>query len=74
MLSALGGGFQSFSIRFTLYDGDTGIGDFDDGDNNLLVNGINFGNWSDVVTQQTNSLGTQIGAASQIVIVSASGR
>ncbi|GEC94692.1 hypothetical protein ZRA01_07650 [Zoogloea ramigera] len=64
VLSALGGGFQSLSIRFTLSDGDTGAGDFDDDDNNLLVNGINFGNWSDVVTQQTNSLGTQIGAAS----------
>lgn len=62
VLSALGGGFQSFSIRFTLYDGDTGIGNFDDGDNTLLVNGLNFGNWTAVDTQETTSLGVQIGS------------
>lgn len=62
VLSALGGGFQRFSVRFTLYDGDTGINDFDDGDNDLLVNGVNFGDWTAVTTQETNSLGAQIGA------------
>lgn len=60
VLNALGGGLQAVSFRFTLYDGDTGLNDFDDNQNTLLVNGINFGNWSDVVTQQTDSSGNFI--------------
>lgn len=55
---ALGGGIAKMAVRFTLYDGDTGSGDFDDNDNTLLVNGFNFGNWSDVDAQQTDSTGT----------------
>jgi hypothetical protein len=70
ILSALGGSLKEVGIRFTLYDGDTGIGDtgiysggnpmlknFDLNDNYLLVNGINFGNWSDVNAENTDSLG-----------------
>lgn len=59
-ISALGGGLTSAAIRFTLFDGDTGLGDFDRNQNTLLVNGITFGNWSSVVTQETNSTGTTV--------------
>jgi hypothetical protein len=54
---ALGGGLQSASIRFTLFDGDTAAGNFDFNDNTLLVNGLNFGNWSSVNAQETDGLG-----------------
>jgi hypothetical protein len=57
LLSALGGGLQKAAIRTTLYDGDTATGDFDHNDNTLLVNGLNFGNWSSVNAQQTNGTG-----------------
>ena len=60
VISALGGGLTSAAIRFTLFDGDTGLGDFDRNQNTLLVNGVNFGNWSSVVTQETNSTGTSL--------------
>jgi hypothetical protein len=63
VISSLGGGLLSASFRFTLYDGDSAAGDFDDGDNQLLVNGIDVGSWSDVTTETTTSLGTVIGAA-----------
>lgn len=59
-ISALGGGLTSAAIRFTLFDGDTGSGDFDRNQNTLLVNGVNFGNWSSVVTQETNSTGATL--------------
>lgn len=62
LLSALGGGFKSFSVRFTLFDGDSGLGNFDAYDQTLLVNGINLGNWTNVQTQETNTSGVQIGA------------
>ncbi len=62
VLSALGGGIQKAGIRFTLFDGDTANGDFDFNDNNLLVNGLDFGNWSSVNTQNTNSVGVGAGA------------
>lgn len=61
ILSALGGGLQSFAVRITLYDGDTGPGNFDDNENQLLINGATAGNFSDIVTEQTSSDGlTQI--------------
>ncbi|MCU0536450.1 MAG: PEP-CTERM sorting domain-containing protein [Hydrococcus sp. Prado102] len=62
VLNALGGGFKEAGIRFTLFDGDTAsdgvFNDFDFNDNTLLVNGLNFGNWSSVNAQQTDSTGT----------------
>lgn len=61
---ALGGGLQGASFRFSLFDGDTGPSNFDRNDNTLLVNGINFGNWSTVVTQNTDGLGN-LAAAGQ---------
>lgn len=53
----LGGGLASASIRFSLYDGDTASGNFDFNDNDLLVNGINFGNWSTVNAENTTTTG-----------------
>ncbi len=58
---ALGGGFSELAVRITLFDGDTGLGNFDDNNNFLQLNGIEFGaasNFSNVVTQQTNGTGT----------------
>lgn len=59
---ALGGGLQSAAFRFTLYDGDTASGDFDENDNVLLVNGIDFGDWSNVNAQRTDGLGASVGS------------
>lgn len=57
-LSVLGGGITAMSIRFTLDDGDSAPGDFDDGaDNTLLLNGLDFGLWSAVPTERTSSDG-----------------
>lgn len=55
--NALGGGIAKAAFRFSLYDGDTAAGNFDLNDNSLLVNGLNFGNWSLVATQNTTSSG-----------------
>ncbi|MDP2110671.1 MAG: PEP-CTERM sorting domain-containing protein [Thiobacillus sp.] len=60
--SALGGGLQSAAFRFSLYDGDTAAGNFDVNDNDLLINGLNFGNWTAVNAQNTNSTGTALAA------------
>jgi hypothetical protein len=57
VISALGGGLKEVGIRFTLYDGDTAKSNFDWNDNFLLVNGINFGNWSSVNAVNTDSQG-----------------
>lgn len=54
---SLGGGLVSASFRFTLYDGDTALSNFDYTDNDLLVNGINFGDWSAVDAINTDSMG-----------------
>ncbi len=63
VMNALGGGIVEAAFRFTLYDGDTGYNNFDyDDDNFLLVNGINFGDWSDVATENTTNIGTAGGA------------
>jgi hypothetical protein len=57
VISALGGGLAKAAFRFSLYDGDTAAGNFDFNDNTLLVNGLNFGNWSSVNAQNTNGTG-----------------
>lgn len=59
---ALGGDLQSASFRFSLYDGDTASGNFDFGDNNLLVNGVDLGGWSAVIAQNTSGTGTVLGS------------
>ncbi|HEY8998601.1 MAG TPA: PEP-CTERM sorting domain-containing protein [Edaphobacter sp.] len=58
VVSALGGGISSASFRISLYDGDTAPFDFDYGDNTLLVNGTDFGNFSNITTNQTDGTGT----------------
>lgn len=60
VVSSLGGGITAASFRITLFDGDNQSGNFDFRDNTLLVNGVNFGNFSDVATQQTNGTGTAL--------------
>jgi hypothetical protein len=60
--NALGGGLQSAAFRFSLFDGDTASGNFDQNDNDLLVNGINFGDWTAVNAQNTNATGTATAA------------
>lgn len=60
VVSSLGGGISAASFRITLYDGDNQAGNFDFNLNNLLVNNIDFGNFSTVATQQTNGTGTTV--------------
>jgi len=57
ILSSLGGGLAGMAVRITLLDGDTGPGEFDEDQNVLLVNGVNVGNFSAVVTEETSSDG-----------------
>jgi hypothetical protein len=62
VINALGGGLTQAAIRMTLFDGDTASGDFDEDLNDLLLNGINFGSWSDVNAQNTDALGNVLAA------------
>jgi hypothetical protein len=63
VLSNLGGGPAQLAVRITLFDGDTGIGNFDQNQNTLLVNGINIGDFTAVLAEQTTSDGlTQLDA------------
>lgn len=55
--NALGGGIAQAAFRLSLDDGDSAAGNFDEDDNELLINGLNFGNWSDVEAENTTSLG-----------------
>lgn len=58
---ALGGGLQSASVRFTLWDGDSASGNFDFNNLTLQLNGLNSGNWSSVNAQNTDGLGNVLG-------------
>jgi hypothetical protein len=60
VIAALGGGISQASVRISLYDGDSGSGDFDFNENTLLLNGFSFGNFSTVATENTDATGTQI--------------
>ncbi len=62
VINALGGGLKEVGIRVTLDDGDTAQSNFDENDNTLLVNNLNFGNWSDVNAQNTDGLGNATAA------------
>ncbi len=57
LLDALGPGLKEVAVRLTLFDGDTAPGNFDAGDNQLLVNGLPLGNFSDVGTEETSQDG-----------------
>jgi hypothetical protein len=59
VLTALGGGLAEVAVRLTVLDGDTGAGDFDRDENRLLLNGLAIGDFSGVVTEETNEDGTQ---------------
>lgn len=64
VIGALGGGISKMAARFTLFDGDSAAGNFDDGDLSLLINGINFGDWTSVNAQTTDATGTTGGSMS----------
>lgn len=57
VLDALGGGLSEVAVRLTVLDGDTAAGNFDFGDNELLLNGLSIGNFSDVATEETTETG-----------------
>lgn len=61
VINALGGGLQAAAFRFTLYDGDNASGNFDFNQNKLLINNIDFGNWSRVNAQHTDGAGNALG-------------
>ncbi|SLN30627.1 beta strand repeat-containing protein [Pseudooctadecabacter jejudonensis] len=46
-------------VRFSAYDGDTQTNGFDEDDIDLIMNGVNVGNWSDIRTEKTDNSGTQ---------------
>ena len=57
LLGQMGGGFSTFTIRITVFDGDNDPGNFDFDDNYLRINGIVIGSLSDVITTTTNAVG-----------------
>ncbi|QDV35083.1 PKD domain-containing protein [Tautonia plasticadhaerens] len=58
VVDALGGELAELAVRITLFDGDTGPGDFDDdGRNLLLINGEPVGRFDEVATEQTDESG-----------------
>jgi hypothetical protein len=57
VLAALGGGIRQAAIRVTILDGDTAPGDFDFAHNTLHVNGVPFGDFSAVATEETTADG-----------------
>jgi len=66
VIAALGGGISQASVRVSLFDGDSAAGDFDFNENFLLLNGINFGNFSAVQTQNTDGTGAVGSAGSSV--------
>lgn len=60
VVNQLGGGIASASFRISLYDGDSQSGDFDYNQNFLLVNNVNFGNFSSIATNQTDGTGNTL--------------
>jgi hypothetical protein len=58
--SLLGGGLSRATFRFSLFDGDTGAGNFDFNQNFLQVNGVEVGNWTSVQAQNTDGLGVAL--------------
>ena len=65
-LAALGGGITGASFRISLYDGDSQVGNFDYHQDTFQVNGLNFGDFSDVTTYQTDSTGNLIGTNPEV--------
>jgi hypothetical protein len=63
VIDALGGGISQAAVRISLQDGDSAAGNFDFNQNNLLLNNINFGNFSAVQTQNTDGNGVAIASS-----------
>jgi hypothetical protein len=57
VVNALGGGLAEVAVRLTVLDGDTSTGDFDHGENSLLLNGLAVGDFSRVATEETSEDG-----------------
>jgi large repetitive protein len=53
-----GGGIKSIAVRFSASDGDTKAADFDVNKITLGLNGTQIGNFSNILTQTTNTAGT----------------
>jgi large repetitive protein len=58
--SYFGGAITRISVRFTAYDGDTKVGDFDQNKVTLGLNGTTIGNFTTTLTQTTNTAGTTL--------------
>ncbi|MGF1581422.1 MAG: PKD domain-containing protein [Gemmataceae bacterium] len=57
LLSALGDGLSELAVRVTVFDGDTGVGNFDRNENRFLLNDVDLGDFSSVITEETSSDG-----------------
>jgi hypothetical protein len=57
IVAALGGGIAELAIRITLFDGDSSAGNFDFNDNTLEIDGVSIGNFSSVLTDDTDPTG-----------------
>ncbi len=57
VLSALGDGLAQLAVRLTVFDGDTGVSNFDREENRLLINAVDIGDFSSVVTEETTANG-----------------
>ncbi len=62
--SQLGGGLQRLSVRFTLWDGDSASGNFDQNDLTLQLNGYSAGDWTGVNAQNTDGTGSVLSGMS----------
>ena len=60
IVNALGGGLAEVAVRLTVFDGDTGPGEFDRFQNRLLLNGVLVGDFSEVHTWETVADGLTI--------------
>jgi hypothetical protein len=60
VLNSLGGGLAEVAVRLTVFDGDSAPGNFDFRQNELLLNGLTLGNFSDVATQETDADGDKV--------------
>ncbi|MEM0908946.1 MAG: hypothetical protein AAGJ94_16390 [Pseudomonadota bacterium] len=62
VVDALGGGLSEVAVRMTIFDGDSAPENFDDRDNILHVNGVSFGDFTEVMTLRTDQDGVPIGS------------
>ncbi len=60
ILDTLGGGLAELAVRLTVFDSDTGPGEFDRDQNFLWLNGQKLGNFSAIATWETSPDGLEI--------------